>query len=364
MEEDSIQKQLQFFFPKPTREDWKKIAVQETNGKDPFELLSWRGKDEINFLPYYDAQDAARNQHAGHHERPAANRWLNIPTITVSNEIQANSLALEQNTHGADGAFFNLNQQAFTDVGQLINGTQLQTHHFFFRLNDDEHFRKIFATARETQLLDQMNGVLFWESIPKTSGLSDHFKRCNNFRTLGIIVSQASPTEEIATALQKGVEVYERYHTSSPHHALRSISFSVSADASILETVAKIRALRQLWWQVAKAYGHDDYKLNDLHIHARSIAVSEGDYAPRQNMLEASFASIAAVAGGCSSLSIEGDDSAFFQRWASHVSNILREESFFDRMTDPLAGAYAVENITNAIALKAWAMFQSKVKTL
>ena len=78
MAEHSIEKQLQHFFSKATRGDWEKIAVQEINGKDPFETLSWRGKDDIKFLPYYDAADiAGLSQLIPAQNAQLPHQWLN-----------------------------------------------------------------------------------------------------------------------------------------------------------------------------------------------------------------------------------------------------------------------------------------------
>jgi methylmalonyl-CoA mutase len=133
------------------------------------------------------------------------------------------------------------------------------------------------------------------------------------------------------------------------------------ANALLVETVAKLKALRMLWFQVAKAYGIHDYKPADLHIHVYSARVADGLYGPHENMLKGTFAAIGAVAGGCNSISVESDaHPPFVSRHARNISAILREESFFDSAADPFAGSYAVESITNSIAERAWSMFQEK----
>lgn len=362
MAEDSIEKQLHFFFPKPTRKDWEKIAVQETNGKDPFEMLSWRGKDDIKFLPYYDAQDisnpAAENAQRTH-------RWLNLPAIVVSDETDANKIARQHLTRGANGVFFYLKQRTASGIEVLAHDIDLSVFNLFLRFNNEQQFEDVFSKS-ENAVLDKLNGALFWESIPKTGKLSRAFSRWKDLRTLGIVIPPSSPAREIAHALLEGVNVYERFHqTADAGDVFHSICFSITADVSFLETTAKIMALRALWLQIERAYGHDDYNGNSLHIHARSLETPDGKYAPHENMLKAAFASMAAVAGGCDSLTIEGAvDTSLFQRWAVNVSNILREESFLDRVANPLSGAYAPEAISDTIARKAWEIFQHQVKAL
>ena len=133
MAEDPIEKQLQFFFPKATRSDWKRIAVQETDGNDPFETLSWNGSDDIRFLPYYDAQDTAGLSLAipenTRHKQP----WLNIPAINVlDDERAANQVAREHIKRGANGVLFYLDQLNDSTIGALTREIDLSDHQFFF----------------------------------------------------------------------------------------------------------------------------------------------------------------------------------------------------------------------------------------
>jgi len=47
---------------------------------------------------------------------------------------------------------------------------------------------------------------------------------------------------------------------------------------------------------------------------------------------------------------------------ARNVSSLLREESHFDKVADPSAGAYAIDNLIHHTAAKAWALFQHAAK--
>src|SRR5688500_5824267 len=101
MADESIDGILEFFFSKSDKSDWKKTAMLETQGKDPFEILSWRGKDGILFLPYYDASDVTRLRYLKSFQLPAAqidtaaNRtWVNLSTVNSIDERAANQLAL------------------------------------------------------------------------------------------------------------------------------------------------------------------------------------------------------------------------------------------------------------------------------
>jgi methylmalonyl-CoA mutase len=51
------------------------------------------------------------------------------------------------------------------------------------------------------------------------------------------------------------------------------------------------------------------------------------------------------------------------QRIALNVSNILKEESHIDKVSNPLSGAYAIETMVSEISQAAWKQFQTKVRS-
>jgi methylmalonyl-CoA mutase len=373
MPDNSIHKVLKKFFPQSVKTDWEKIATQEIQKKNPFETLSWSGKDKILYLPYYDAEDVAHLPSPGLFHLPAADRsaipraWSNMPAVSVSDEVTANLSALNHLSLGADGILFDFRKIGHPDFSQLLHNVQWPYCALAFQARDPADFLKPLADFI-TKSFDPepLTGALFWESIPKTSDMDFYIHSCKNFKCLGLIIPQASPAEELSDAMFKGIRTLEDYSGGLPlRDVFRSVCFSLSTDASLVESIAKLKALRMLWYQVAHAYGHDDFKIADLVVHARSIRVDEGVYDPQENMLKGTFSAMGAIMGGCDMLTVECEEQPpHIPRQARNISNILREESFFNHVADPSAGAYAVDAITHAIAQKAWTMFQEKCQRL
>ncbi|MEX1241280.1 MAG: methylmalonyl-CoA mutase family protein [Cyclobacteriaceae bacterium] len=354
--------------------DWEKIAMQEIQKKNPSENLSWSGKDKILFLPYYDAEDVARIPFPNVFDLPAAiddpagpRLWSNLPAITVSDEPPANLSALNHLSLGGDGVLFDFQNIRHPDFSRLLQNIQWPHCTLAFRAHSEGEFLKpLRRFISESYDPASLKGALFWESIPKTTNADFFVHSCKNFKSLGLIVPPAAPTEEISGALFKGIKTVEAFSGESPSaDVLRSVCFSISVGACIPESIAKLKALRMLWYQVARSYGHHDFKRRDLVIHARSTRAKDGLYAPHENMLKGTFSAIAAIMGGCDSLTVECEEQPpLVARQARNISTILREESFFNQMADPFAGSYAVDVITNAIAEKAWSMFQEKCQRL
>ncbi|HEX8041730.1 MAG TPA: methylmalonyl-CoA mutase family protein [Chryseosolibacter sp.] len=366
MEDKSFDKILQEFFPKSSKKDWVKMAALETQKKNPIETLSWHGKDDILFLPYYDPENLAGLDHLKAFHRssdPSPRPWKNLPAVHVSNERTANHNSLNHLALGADGVLFDLTPSAQTDLHALLQGILLPRVFLALRLNANTLILNALSDfiQRESQPA-LVSGALFWESIPK-EGNWDYFLNAHkNFKGLGLIIPAAPPAQLVCQALLEGVKTFERLaEKSDPEKVFNSISFSVAADASLLEAVAGLRALRMLWLQVGRAYSQNNYNPADLHLHAHSVAAVDARYAPRENMLKGTYAAMAAILGGCDSLTV-GDDgtSAVASRWSTNVANIFRYESFFDRIADAAAGAFAIESMTDSIAEKAWTLFQQK----
>jgi methylmalonyl-CoA mutase len=72
---------------------------------------------------------------------------------------------------------------------------------------------------------------------------------------------------------------------------------------------------------------------------------------------------MAAVLGGCNSLTVCAEDnSSMMNRIARNISNVLREESYLDKVADATSGAYAIEKMVDEIAQASWLDFQQQIK--
>lgn len=374
MSDNAIHTTLEKYFSRSSKRDWEKIATDETGKNNPLENLSWSGKDDIIYLPYYDAEDVADLQYLRRFNLPAAadnpsspRTWANLPPILVADETKANLSAINHLSFGAEGVLFDLRNIRQPDVARLLHQVPWPHCMLAFQVNEEGGFLDALARFATNHFDPQsLKGALFWESLPKSNKLTMFVDRCKNFKSLGCSIQQGTPAVEISDALLKGVETYEGFSCDLPPvWIFRAICFSLPAGPSLLESAAKFKALRMLWYQVAHAYGHNDFKMRDLLIHARSLRASDDAYAPHENMLKGTFSAIAAIAGGCDMLTIASDDApASVPRQARNISLILREESFFNQAADPFAGSYTVDAMTDAIAEKAWTIFQNKVQRL
>jgi methylmalonyl-CoA mutase len=183
-----------------------------------------------------------------------------------------------------------------------------------------------------------------------------------------VIIEASTPAGEISNALIQGVQCFTFASEKKipPADVVGRIAFSLATENNFLLNIAKFKALRLLWYQVVRAYGIGKFAVSDLHLHARHSPWTKEKFQPHGNMLAGTVSALAAIAGGCDALTVHAEDenNIMMNRISRNIAAVLREESHLDKVSDPLAGAYALDVMVNDIAQKAWERFQADVKKI
>src|SRR5690349_9438900 len=117
MTKENIYDFIKSSFPNVSRHDWLQMVDVETQKKNFDEVLSWKDGDGQIFFSYYDRGDVEKFAYLNTH-RSNAGTCSNIPLVTVDDESNACSIALDHLTHGADGAAFDLRKKTIIDFDQ------------------------------------------------------------------------------------------------------------------------------------------------------------------------------------------------------------------------------------------------------
>jgi methylmalonyl-CoA mutase len=373
MPENSLHSSVNESFPKSNKEIWKQAASREIEGKDPYNILSWKSSDEINFFPYYEIDDVAPLGYLEKFRLTVAEdsfsgprHWYCATPVFVDDPADANKISLNHLASGADGIFYRLN--SIPDLNILLEKIEWQFCSLFFQSSVNSFFTNNLPDYISRNNFDPglLTGALFWETLPKKGDVNFYLEKSPRSKSLGIVIQPASPVVEIADALLKGVKLIEEMKESDPvsQQLFSAVAFSIPAGTRFFETIAKLKALRILWFQISQVYSIRNFQPADLHIHAVSLPWLNKEYEPHGNLIKSTNASMASILGGCDSLMIipQDEKSHTFNRIARNVSSILREESHFNKVADPLSGSYAVDVMVDAIARQAWTLFQSKQK--
>lgn len=178
----------------------------------------------------------------------------------------------------------------------------------------------------------------------------------------------ASDAQELGAAVAAGL-AYLRSLTESLDiaDALGQLEFRFAATDDQFATIAKFRAARQLWARVAQVCGAPDFGGAPQHAVTSAAMMSQRD--PWVNMLRTTLAAFGAGIGGADTVTVLpfdaalppgelGVSQAFADRMARNTQLLLLEESHLGHVADPGAGSWYVEDLTAALAAKAWEFLQ------
>ncbi|HNP76151.1 MAG: methylmalonyl-CoA mutase family protein [Cyclobacteriaceae bacterium] len=327
-------------FPDSGLPEWEKAATEELKGGNPWEKLGWK-QDGLEVKPYLDASQATApppllTPSGDLYRGPRS--WLNMPAVYADNTATANQQALESLREGADGVCFVLRHNvSWEDLLQGIDWAICSL--CFISESEDNNATTLTAYIRKHYPGASLQGGWFSPSPQTVTGL-----------TSGVVFpSLPSPvdmlTQGFTNLLQK---------EGSSH----GISLTLGTDFFL--EIAKLRSTRALHTQLIDHFKQD----HSLLLHARSMAWPSPGYDPHSTMLKHTTTAMAAIMGGCDILTLEEDPTGrpMTRRIARQVSNLLREESQFGRVADPVAGSYLVEDLTRQITDAVWANLKPLLK--
>ncbi|MEA1896380.1 MAG: methylmalonyl-CoA mutase family protein, partial [Bacteroidota bacterium] len=175
---------------------------------------------------------------------------------------------------------------------------------------------------------------------------------CTIVEELGFSLAMAS--EYIAQISKMGI---------NPSDIANSMQLNLGIGPNYFFEIAKIRSARWLWSVLAKAYEAKD--AGKIFIQSVPTSFNKTRFDPYVNMLRYTTEALSAAIGGANSInifpfnSIEKQAGDFSERIARNTQIILKEESYINKINDPAAGSYYIENLTNSIAERSWELFQN-----
>ena len=134
------------------------------------------------------------------------------------------------------------------------------------------------------------------------------------------------------------------------------ISFFFNAHNNLLEEIAKFRAARRLWARIVRERFHArNPRSQTLRFHTQTAGSTLTAQQPEVNIVRTAIQALAAVLGGTQSLHTNAMDEALAlptqdaARIALRTQQVIAYESGVADTVDPLAGSYAIEELTNEI---------------
>lgn len=214
-----------------------------------------------------------------------------------------------------------------------------------------------------TQLLDENSGILTpGEVVQMLPGLLN--PRGHSFCADGTFYANAGATliEQAAYITAVFSEIFSRLQPKERNQAAKRMLTRVSGGPLYFPEIAKLRAIRILWGNLLRAFDlPEDRK---LEVIAETSLLYKTGTDIENNLVRNTAEAMASVTGGANYLLIHPhtrplpEQEAFSVRMADNLFHILKEEAAADAVSDPAAGSYYIEYLTDIIAEKAWSLFQ------
>ena len=191
------------------------------------------------------------------------------------------------------------------------------------------------------------------------------YRQCKGEVDLLINNAGGHITQELGYALAWGNEWMAMLTDAgfTPDEAATRIKFNFGISSNYFMEIAKFRAARMLWAQIVKQYNPADVNSCKMMAHATTSEFNQTLYDSYVNLLRTQTETMSAALGGVDSITTLPFDKVFAtpddfsERIARNQQLLLKEESHIDKITDPGAGSYYIENLTVSIAEQAWKIF-------
>jgi methylmalonyl-CoA mutase len=383
-------------FPPASREDWLAFVEKSLQGASFDKRLVSRTYDGLGIEPLYKKAERSRPI-AG---RAASARWGVVQRLDHPDPAAANVEALHDLENGATGLAilvagapsangYGLRDASRQMLARALNNVWLDA--VALRLDagsrDLEAAEALAAVAAERKIdlakfdvaigLDPLGtlatrGLL--DATPKAAierraqFATDLVRR--GFRGQAFLADArpvhdagGSEAQELAYALACALAYWRALEAGglALDAARKQIAFLLAADADQFLTTAKFRALRRLWARIEEVSGLTPAPIRlDAETAWRMTTQRE----PSVNWLRATIASFAAGIGGADNVTVLPHTAAlglpdcFARRIARNIQLILMDESNIHRVSDPVAGSGAIEDLTAKLAAAAWKLFQ------
>lgn len=342
---------MQFTFEPKSKEEWLSKITSDLKGK-LISDLNWNVSETITMSPFAHADDI-KSVHSTIVDRPH-NKWYINEEIIVGDDVsQSNALALIALQSGASSLSFQIDSPC--DFEELFNNINLEWIYIHLEAQSNvinQFVQYIKESSLDTHLIRcsfKLNTYNDSKEILKTLPLAK-FYGCASMTT------DHTPEKEIADLLVQATKHLQ--HSTEPQGNAQQIYFTVNLTDSFYLNIAKIRALKLLWANVLES---SKIQSNTAFIKAQMSTDSfseDVDYTKIKAGAQAIAAAIASVDLIHILPSSQSDKVDFHTRIARNVNHLLQLESFMDRVVDPAAGSYYLEQLTDKVAEAAWVIFQ------
>lgn len=385
-------------FPPVSTQEWKDKVIADLKGADFEKKLVWRTSEGFNVNPMYREEDIENlktlNSLPGEYPYVRGtrtdNEWLTRQDIDVTDVKEANAKALDILEKGVDALGFHLNAEQINaeSIATLLDGIYADCIEINFQtcIRNAVNLASVLTEyyASKGYDLSKLRGSIGFDPykriLKKGKDVTDIAERAREvmqaasalkqYRVLAVdalLINNAGGhiTQELGYALAWGNEWMASLTDAgfTPDEVACRIKFNFGISSNYFMELAKFRAARMLWAQIVKQYNPSCECACKMASHATTSEFNQTLYDAHVNLLRSQTETMSAALGGVDSITTLPFDKAFAtpdefsERIARNQQLLLKEESHLNKITDPGAGSYYIENLTLSIAEQAWKIF-------
>lgn len=388
-------------FKAPTRQEWMDKIQVDLKGADFNKRLVWRTNEGFNVQPFYLQEDVLKlktpNALPGEFpyvrgNKKKDNSWYVRQDIDATDAKEANAKALDLLYKGIDSLGFNILGRCVSReyINTLLEGVVCDV----IELNFNTCKRHTLELA---QVLDayftehgydkkKIVGSLDWDPMEKivmhghdvtpilqfAPSIVEALKDYPNFRCMAVNSASlnnagAYIVQELGYALAWGNEYLSQLVSAGidADLAASKIKFNFGVSENFFMEMAKFRAARLLWADIVKQYEPKNDASCMMCANAVTSQYNMTLFDSYVNLLRSQTETMSAALAGVHSIVVTPFDAVyetpndFSERIARNQQLLLKEESHFDKVVDPGAGSYFIEELTSSLAVEGWNIFLS-----
>ena len=386
-------------FPAISTQEWKDKIIADLKGADFDKKLVWRTPEGFNVMPFYrqedieglQTKDSAPGKFPYVRGTKLHNNWLVRQDIDAKDAAKANAKALDVLNKGVNSLGFKLNKAELSAayIQTLLEGIYPECVELNFTVCVSKSVELInlladYFKAKGYDLnkvcgsinCDPINRMLKKGKQLQVSAVAEIIKNVYEagkllpnytvvaVNSLSLTNAGAYCSQELAYAMAWGSQYMQMLTDAGvdANEAAAAIKFNFGVGGNYFMEIAKFRAARWLWAEILKAFGCAEENAK-IKMHAETSTFNLTVFDAHVNMLRTQTEAMSATLGGVDSLTVtpfdvtykESDD--FSERIARNQQLLLLEESHFNKVVDPAAGSYYLENLTAQLAEQAWKIF-------
>lgn len=386
-------------FVAPTKQEWLDKIQVDLKGADFDKRLVWRTNEGFNVQPFYRREDVLKlkTPDALPGEFPYVrgnkkkdNAWYVRQNIKVDDAKAANEKALDLLNKGIDSLCFKISGD---DVNKDFVETLLKDIVCdAVELNFNTCKRHTLELAHIlTEYFEQKGydkakivGSLDWDPMEKivmkghdvtpildlapeiVKALAEYPNfRCITVNAVSLNNAGSYIVQELGYALAWGNDYLNRLVEAGVDVDLAAskIKFNMGITENFFMEIAKFRAARMLWAEIVKQYAPKNDESCKMCVNAVTSKYNMTLFDSYVNLLRSQTETMSAALAGVHSIVVTPFDAVyetpndFSERIARNQQLLLKEESHFDKVVDPGAGSYFIEELTTSLANEGWKIF-------